>query len=77
MLKTMLRGLAAASLAVLPLTVPAPAPAAETLPSWLSGSRCIGVVDGDGLVGDGRCCVGDDDLPDVAQPGVVQVDVEH
>ncbi|MDT0614391.1 HNH endonuclease family protein, partial [Streptomyces lancefieldiae] len=32
MLKTMLRGLAAASLAVLPLTVPAPAHAAETLP---------------------------------------------
>ncbi|MFE9976050.1 HNH endonuclease family protein [Streptomyces hirsutus] len=32
MLNTVLRGLAAASLAVLPLTVPAPAHAAETLP---------------------------------------------
>ncbi|MGP3737543.1 HNH endonuclease family protein (plasmid) [Streptomyces sp. GDS52] len=32
MLKTVLRGLAAASLAVLPLTVPTPAHAAETLP---------------------------------------------
>ncbi|WP_331763565.1 HNH endonuclease family protein (plasmid) [Streptomyces hirsutus] len=32
MLKSVLRGLAAASLAVLPLTVPAPAHAAETLP---------------------------------------------
>ncbi|MDT0616550.1 HNH endonuclease family protein, partial [Streptomyces lancefieldiae] len=32
MLKAVLRGLAAASLAVLPLTVPAPAHAAETLP---------------------------------------------
>src|SRR5690606_38572573 len=40
-------------------------------------ARCGGVVDSDGLVGDGRCCVGDDDLPDVPQPGVVQVDVEH